>query len=181
MTLKPRLRKFVLTAHIIFAVGWLGGVTAFLALAIVGLTSQDAQLVQSVYLSMDLIARYVILPLSFAPLLLTGPLLSLGTPWGLFRHYWIVVKLLINILSAFVLVQHMRPISALAVAAAKTTVLSADLHGLQVEMVIASGAALVALLVATGLAVYKPRGMTSYGWRKQQKQRTVPPAVDAAT
>src|SRR5258707_6477464 len=127
MTLKPRLRRLVLTAHVTFAVGWLGAVAAFLVLAIAGLTSQDSQTVQSVYISMDLIARYIILPLSFAPLLLTGPLLSLATPCGVFRHYWILVKLLINILLTFILVQHMRPISALAVAAAKTTVFSADL------------------------------------------------------
>ena len=28
------------------------------------------------------------------------------------------------------------------------------------------------LLVAVTLSVYKPRGMTRYGWRKQQEQRT---------
>jgi membrane protein YdbS with pleckstrin-like domain len=170
MTLKPRLRRLVLTAHITFAVGWLGAVAAFLVLAIAGLTSQDPQVVQSVYISMDLIARYIILPLSFAPLLLTGPLLSLATPWGLFRHYWILVKLLINILSAFILVQHMRPIDALAVAA-KTTGINANFRGMQNEMVIASGAALLALLVATALAVIKPQGMTFYGWRKRQEER----------
>src|SRR5260221_4346892 len=171
MTLKPRLRRLVLTAHVTFAVGWLGAVAAFLVLAIAGLTSQDAQTVQSVYISMDLIARYVILPLSFAPLLLTGPLLSLATPWGLFRHYWILVKLLINILSTFILVQHMQPIDALAVAA-KTTWINANFRGMQNEMVIASVAALLALLVATALAVIKPRGITSYGWRKQEEERT---------
>ena len=180
MTLRPRLRRFVLTAHITFTVSWLGTVAAFLALAIAGLTSQDAQMVQSVYLSMNLIARFVIVPLSFAPLV-TGPILSLGTPWGLFRHYWILVKLVITILSTIILQVHMQPISLLASAAAKTTVFSANVHGLQVEMVVASGAALLALLVATALAVYKPRGVTPYGWRKQNEKRVVPPAVDAST
>jgi len=33
--------------------------------------------------------------------------------------------------------------------------------------------ALLVLLVATVLAVYKPRGMTRYGWRKQHEQRAV--------
>jgi hypothetical protein len=33
--------------------------------------------------------------------------------------------------------------------------------------------ALLVLLVATTLAVYKPRGMTPYGWRKQHEQRKV--------
>lgn len=169
MTLRPRLRRFVLTAHITFAVGWLGAVAAFLALAIVGLTSPDAQVVQAIYLTLGLIARLVIVPLSFAPLV-TGPILSLGTPWGLFRHYWILAKLLINTLSTLILLIHLQPISLLADAAAKTTVFGADLHGLQVEMVVASAAALLALLVATTLAVYKPRGMTPYGWRKQYEQ-----------
>src|SRR5215510_15810625 len=108
--MKPNLRKFVRTAHIIFTVGWLGAVAAFLVLAIVGLNSQDAQMVRAAYLALDPIARFVIVPLSFLPLLLTGPLLSLGTPWGLFRHYWILVKLVINILSILILVVHLRPI-----------------------------------------------------------------------
>jgi hypothetical protein len=172
MTMTPRLRKFALTAHVTFAVGWLGAVAAFLALAIAGLTSQDAQMVRSAYLAMELIARFVIVPLSFAPLL-TGPVLSLGTKWGLFRHYWILAKLLITILSTIIMQVHMQPISLLAGAASKTTVFSADLHGLQVQMVLASAAALLALLVATVLAVYKPRGMTAYGWRKQHEQRRV--------
>ncbi len=135
---------------------------------------------RAVYLAMVVIARFVIVPLSFAPLL-TGPVLSLGTPWGLFRHYWILAKLLITILSILILQIHMRPINLLADAAASTTVLSADLHGMQVQMVVASAAALLALLVTTGLAVYKPRGMTAYGWRKQYEQRPVLAATDAAT
>ena len=175
MTLTRSLRKLVLTAHITLAVGWLGAVAGFLALAVAGLTSQDAQTVRSAYLAMDVTARFVIVPLSFAPLL-TGPILSLGTHWGLFRHYWILAKLLITILSTIIMQVHLRPISLLAVAAAQATILNAELHGLQVQMVIASAAALAALLAATTLGVYKPRGFTPYGWRKQQEQRTVSPA-----
>jgi hypothetical protein len=171
MILTPALRKFMLTAHVTFAVGWLGAVAGFLVLAIAGLTSQDIQTVRSAYLAMDLIARFVIVPLSFAPLF-TGPVLSLGTPWGLFRHYWILIKLVITILSTIIMQLHMQPISHLAGAAAKTALFSADLHGMQVQMVVASAAALLALLVDTALAVYKPRGMTPYGWRKQYQEQT---------
>ena len=144
-----------------------GAVAGFLALAIANVTSQNDRRVRSAYLAMKLIARFVIVPLSFAPLL-TGPVLSLGTPWGLFRHYWILAKLLITILSTIIMQVHMQPISLLAGAAAKTTLFSADLHRMQVQMVVAFCAVLLALLVATTLAVYKPRGMTPYGWRKQQ-------------
>src|SRR5215207_577011 len=101
MIMAPRLRKFTLTAHVAFSVGWLGAVAGFLALAIAGLTSQDAQKVRAAYLAMELIARFVIVPLNLASLL-TGLVQSLGTKWGLFRHYWILVKLLITILSTIV-------------------------------------------------------------------------------
>src|SRR5258708_40238925 len=179
MTLTPRLRKLVLTAHIIFAVGWLGAVAAFLALAVAGLTSEDAEIGRSAYIAMGLIARVVIVPLSFAPLL-TGPALSLGTRWGLFRHYWILVKLLITLLCTLLMLVHVRPISFVAGAAAEKALSSADLHPLRVQLVAYAGAALLALLVTTALSVYKPRGVTPYGWRKQQEPRAAAPAAAGA-
>jgi hypothetical protein len=180
MTMSPRLRKFALTAHVTASVGWLGAVAGFLALAIAGLTSQDAQMVRAAYLAMDLITACVIVPLAFAALL-TGIISALGTKWGVFRYYWVVVKLLITMLSIIVLLVHTQPIRLLASVVAKTTVFSADLLGPQIQMVVASGATLVVLLVLIGLSIYKPPGMTPYGWRKQRAQRTGAPAVDAAT
>ena len=175
--MKLGLRKFVRTVHVTVTVGWLGAVAGFLALAIVGLTNQDSQVVSAAYISMDLIARLVIVPLSLIPLLLTGPILSLGTPWGLFRHYWIIIKLVINILSTIILLIHMQPISYLAQVASAGTLSHAD-RSLQVQMVVAAGAGLLALLAATALAVYKPRGMTTYGWRKQYQERAASPDID---
>lgn len=179
MALTSSLRKLVRTAHVIVTVGWLGAVASFFVLSIVGLTGQDVQVVRAVYIAMGLITWYIILPLSFIPLLITGPLLSLGTPWGLFRHYWILAKLLINVLSTLILLVHLQPISYLSRIATEGTLSSAN-DPVQIQMVVASGAALVALLVATGLAVYKPRGMTAYGWRKQYEERIQSPDVDAA-
>ena len=163
----PNLRKFALTAHITFSVGWLGAVAAFLALAIAGLTSADAQMVRSTYMAMDLTAWFVILPLSFASLL-TGIIQSLGTSWGLFRHYWVVIKLLIAVFATVVLLLHMKAISHIAGVAAETALSSVDLRGLRIQLVANAGAALLVLLVAVTLSVYKPRGMTRYGRRKQQ-------------
>ena len=140
---------------------------------------KQEELVRAAYLAMELRARFVIVPLSLAPLL-TGPILSLGTPWGLFRHHWILVKFLINILSTIILLVHMQPISYLSRVAAAGTISSAD-RGAQVQLVVAAGAGLLALLVATALAVYKPRGMTSYEWRQQYAERTMSPDVDAGT
>ena len=170
MTMTPRLRKFALTAHVTSSVGWLGAVAAFLALAIAGLTSRDAQIVRSAYLSMELTGWFVIVPFSLASLV-TGLVQSLGTTWGLFRHYWILAKLLISIFATILLLVHMQPVSHVASVAADTTLSSGDLRGLRIQLLADAGAALVVLLVATTLSVYKPQGRTPYG-RKQDEQRT---------
>jgi hypothetical protein len=97
----PRLRKLVLTAHITFSVGWFGAVAAFLALAIAGLTNRDVQMVRTAYAAMELTARFVIVPLAIASLL-SGIVQSLGTTWGLFRHYWVLAKLLLTTFATIV-------------------------------------------------------------------------------
>lgn len=160
----PRLRKLALTAHVTFSVGWLGAVGAFLALALAGLSSQDVQLVRAAYLTMDLTGWLVIVPLGLASLP-TGLVMSLGTDWGLFRHYWIVAKLLITVLATILLLVHMQPVGHLARVVAETTLAEGELAGLRIQLVADAGAALLALLAATALSVYKPRGMTRYGRR----------------
>jgi len=166
MIMSPGLRKFALTAHITFSIGWFGAVAAFLALSIAGLTSENIQMVRAAYLAMELTTWFVIVPLALASLL-TGVVSSLGTRWGLFQYYWVLVKLLVTVLSTLILLIHTPPISLLAGAATKTVVFSAELQKAQLQMVIASGAALVVLLIITALSVYKPRGLTRYGQRKQ--------------
>jgi hypothetical protein len=175
MTMTPRLRKLALTAHVASSVGWLGAVAGFLALAVAGLTSQDAQLVRAVYLTMEVTGWFVLVPLALASLL-TGLVQSLGTTWGLFRHYWVLFKLLINVFATVVLLLYMPTLGSLADAAAEATSSGDDLGVLSSPSpALHAGAALLLLLVATTLAVYKPRGMTPYGQRRQHERRTVSP------
>jgi hypothetical protein len=172
MTMTPRLRKFALTAHVTTSVGWLGAVAGVLALAVTGLTSQDARLVRGVYLAMEATGWFVLVPLSVASLL-TGLVQSLGTTWGLFRHYWVVFKLVINVFATIVLLLYMQTLDHFAGVAAATTFSNDHLRALRSPSpVLHAGAALLLLLVATTLAVYKPRGMTPYGQRKE-RERTV--------
>ena len=168
MTMTPRLRKFTLTAHVTSSVGWLGAVVAFLALAVAGLTSRDAQLVRAVYLVAEPITRFVLVPLALASLL-TGIVQSLGTTWGLFRYYWVLFKLVLNILATVVLLMYTRTVSYFADVAAQS---SGDLAELRSpSFVLHSSGGLLVLLTATVLGVYKPRGMTRYGQRKQYEHR----------
>ncbi len=168
MIMPPRLRKFALTAHVTSSVGWLGAVVVFLALAVVGLTSQDAQTVRGAYLVMEPAAWFVLVPLAFASLL-TGIVQSLGTTWGLFRHYWVLFKFLITVFTTIVLLVYMETFSFMAGVAADP---SADLGVVRnASPGLHAALGLLVLLVATVLAVYKPRGMTRYGRRKQQEER----------
>ena len=168
MTMTPGVRKFALTTHVTSSVGWLGAVGAFLALAIAGLGSQDAQIVRAAYLAMHLTTWFVIVPLCLAALL-TGIVQSLGTTWGLFRHYWIVTKLLLTVLATIILLVHTQPIDRVAAVAAQTTLAAGDLRQLRVQLVGDACAALFVLLVTTTLSVCKPWGVTPYGLRMQNE------------
>ena len=175
MSMTPRVRKFALTAHVTSSVGSLGAVAAFLALAVTGLISQDPLMAGAAYMAMGLTAWFVIVPLVLASLV-TGLVQSLGTTWGLFRHYWVLAKLLLTVLVAIVLLLQMGIIVYVAGAAAETTLSGADLRELRNSLVVHAAGGLVVLLAAATLSVYKPRGMTRYGWRKQHEERTTPVA-----
>jgi hypothetical protein len=114
---------------------------------------------------------FVIVPLSLAALL-TGLVQSLGTTWGLFRHYWIATKLLLTVLATIILLVHTQPIDRVAAVAAQTTLAIGDLRQLRIQLVGDACAALFVLLVTTTLSVYKPWGMTSYGLRKENELTT---------
>ena len=166
MTLKPRTRKLVLTAHVASSVGWLGAVVTFLALALAGLTSESGDTVRAVYLAMESIGWFVLVPLSFASLL-TGLVQSLGSAWGLFRHYWVVFKLLINVAASVVLLLYMETLDHFArVAAVASTTPDVPDALRSPSPLIHAALALLLLLVATVLAVYKPRGVTPWGQRR---------------
>lgn len=172
MTMTIGVRKFALTVHVTSSVGLLGSIAAFLALAVTGLIRQDAQTVRAACLAMELIARFVIVPLAFASLL-TGLIQSLGTPWGLFRHYWVVVKLLLTVFATAVLLVKMELIGYAARPAAETTLSPADLRAAGIQLVVHAAGGLLVLLVPAVLSVYKPPGVTRYGRREQYEQEAL--------
>ena len=167
--MKPNTRKFALTAHITSSVGWLGAVVAYLALAIGGLISNDSHMVRAAYLSMELIGWFVIVPFSLATLL-AGLVESFGTPWGLFRHWWVLVKFLLTTVATIVLLQHMQAITRMSGVAADMTLSATDFRALRIQLVVHAAGGLLVLLAATVLSVYKPWGMTPYGLRKQRER-----------
>ena len=158
----PATRKLMLTAHVGSAVGWLGAVTSFFALSIVGVTSANAQAVRASYIAMNLIGQFIIVPLSLFAMI-SGLVQALGTHWGLMRYYWVLTKFALTVAAATLLLLH----QFTAVAEAARTIGTAgglpDPGSLGTQLLVDSGAAVVLLLVTTTLSVYKPWGLTRYG------------------
>lgn len=158
MIMTSRIRKLALTAHIVFSVGWLGAIIPYLALAIAGLTNGDAQMARAAFFSMEVIGWFVIAPFSLAALL-SGLVQSLGTQWGLFRHWWILAKFLLTIFAVFVLLRHMQDVSRVVRLAKETSLATANFRP---ELIHSAGGLLV-VIAAMMLSVLKPWGTTPYG------------------
>ena len=165
--MRPRLRRFALTVHVVSSVGLLGAVVAFLALAIVGVASRNAS-TAGLYASMETIGWLVIVPFGFAALL-SGVVQSLCTEWGLFRHYWVLCKFVLTIGATILLLLHMGVVDRAANIAAGRIPFDANVHSLQTRLVFDAGLAIMVLFVTTALSIYKPWGMTAYGRRQQQR------------
>lgn len=168
MTMTPRLSKFVLTSHITFSVGWLGAVAVFLALAITGLTSHDIQLARSCCLAMELSAWFVIVPFCLTSLF-TGVVQAIWTKWGLFKHYWIIVKLFLTVASTVLLLLHMQPISYLAGVAADSSFSNSQQSGQLIDLIAKAGATTLVLIAITTISVYKPWGEIQLTKRKNNQ------------
>ncbi len=162
MRLAPGPRKLCLVLHIGTSVGWLGGVAATLALSGTALLADDVGTARSSYSAIESIAWWVLVPLSLGSLG-TGLVQAAGSRWGVFQHYWVIVKLVINVLASGVLLLYMQTLERLAS--------STPNHG-DPSPLLHSGAALILLIVALILSVYKPRGLTRYGWRKAARRAT---------
>lgn len=174
MMMKPGIRKFALSAHLTFSIGWIGAVLMYLALGVAAATSENVHTVRAAWTAMELTGWYVIVPLALASLL-TGLLMALATKWGLFQHYWVSISFVLTLFSTVVLLLHMPDVTAMAAAAqtAEGTALEAlggDLGH--------PGIGLVILLAVQVLNLYKPRGLTRYGWRKQ---RAAPNSAETRT
>jgi hypothetical protein len=174
MIMPSALRKTVLVTHVATSVGWLGALAGYLALDITTAVNTNTSIVRSAYIGMDLIVRYAIVPLALASVII-GVINALGTPWGLFRHYWVLVKLVLTLAATGVLLHEAGSVAYLADLAA-----TSDDPRLLSSTLPHSIGGMIVLTTTLILSVFKPRGLTRYGWRKQQKTRTpAAPVVQA--
>jgi hypothetical protein len=134
---KPQVRRVLLVAHLVSSIALMGHLLVVIALgmAIEGDPSLGAAPILTVY-------RESITPAFGGGLslvsLITGVALGLVTKWGVFRHFWVVAKMVLLVV----------------------TVATGIALGPSVSVATAQFAM---LLAATVLSVYKPRRRQSYG------------------
>ena len=139
------MRKLVLTVHVVTAVGWLGVDLVMLTFGIAGLAGADPNLV---YPAQSLIGRVLFTPLS-AVVWLVGVLNALLTPWGLVKHWWVVVKLAVTTLMLFL-------VTFLLFPQLSTGVIPEGPD--RINRVVAPAVSTSLMIFATVLSTYKPWG-----------------------
>jgi hypothetical protein len=169
MLMSPGMRKLALATHLSVSVGWIGAVASYLVLDVTVAISQDPPTVRAAWIGMHLIVSWAILPLAIASLV-TGLIMALGTKWGLIRHWWVVISFLLTVIATLVLLPEVGVIAALTATAVDPATSADQLLALPGTLPHSVGGLLV-LLVVQVLNVYKPPGLTRYGWRRQQEER----------
>jgi hypothetical protein len=167
MQMAPAIRRLALTLHVVCSMGWIGAAGAYLVLAAAAGTSQQVLTVRAAWIGMQLTGWYVIVPLGCLAFL-TGLVMSLGTSWGLLRHYWVLIAFLLTTLALAVLLLHMPTVTRAAdLARSADDAAAATLGGDAVHPALGVGV----LVVVAALNIHKPRGLTSFGQRRQADKR----------
>jgi hypothetical protein len=137
--------------HLVTAVGMVGVSIVLVVLGVAGLRGTDPA---TVYPAMHLVAMGALTPLVVAALA-TGVLQALLTGYGLVRTWWVTVKLAITV--AFTGVALLVAVPGLARAAEAATSPGQEVAvAQQVVSTVTPSAAMLLLLLAAGLGVFRP-------------------------
>jgi uncharacterized membrane protein len=161
VALPPKLRKLVLTVHVITSVAWIGGSACLLVLGLTGLLAADHEVQKAAYVADGALGTWVARPVSVLAFA-SGVLISVGTRWGLVRYWWVLISLIATaIMTAavvFLLTPRLTRAAENALAAPAGTDIVDAVGPDAASLVAAPSVALVALSLVTALNVYKPWG-----------------------
>jgi len=176
--LTVRQRKWLVVAHVLFVVAWLGA--AFCSL-VLGIAASSMGNMHTAYIALDILDKAVIRPFALGTLI-TGVLLSVFTHWGLFRFYWIIVKevlaLSVMLLGFFLVSQWLE--EAVTQTLTQHNILATN----HLTLLIFIALHIVALTAAQIISIWKPWGqrkrmgkpLPAEQKKSQSKQTAVEPA-----
>jgi hypothetical protein len=156
VTLGPRGARVLKVVHLALTGVWLGCVVALFPSAF-GADIHDAQSVRLTYLHLRSIAWNVI-GWGGIGSLATGLAIGVFTPWGVFRHRWVIAKLLLTVYAImfgmFFVERHMLAGLALLESGSGSAVLFSHHHRWFLTGLLAQAIAFTTIIA---VAVFKPR------------------------
>ncbi|MBO2445849.1 hypothetical protein J4573_01985 [Actinomadura barringtoniae] len=156
----PRLRRGTrrvwLVLHVGFSVGWLGLSLAMSLLAIAGATADGHAVRHGAYELMHVFDLAIVIP-SVLLSIITGLVVSLGTKWGLIKHWWVLIKFVISLVIPAIATVESSWIEELQ---RRTRDPAGEPGGLGVALVVCMLVYLALLWTAVALSVVKPGGKT---------------------
>jgi hypothetical protein len=159
--LRPKPRKALAAAHAVSAASWIGVAVTFVAMSVVAMSTNDIHTAAVTY---ELMATFdvTLLPWTNFATLLTGIALSMTTKWGLIRYYWVAAKIAIAVgilVRAFgFLHDNLERAGHEAAALVTTGGTVADVSGSADVVLWGFGCAMLSLVGALLLSLYKPGG-----------------------
>jgi hypothetical protein len=168
--LSRRPRQALLAVHVITSAAWLGIAVMFVALSVLALRAANVRDAQTIYETMAFFDQ-TMLPIANMAATTTGFALGVTTKWGIVRHWWVVIKVVISFAVLGIAFGFLH--DALERSASQAADLAAV--GGTVADITSSGQvvlggfvlALVSLVGAMLLSLYKPRGVTPWGRRSE--------------
>ena len=155
--LGPRARKLTLTLHLLAAGAWVGVDVVVAVLVFVGWFADDPARRGTAY---QALGWFVIWPMFTAGLvcLASGVLLGLGSKWGLVRYWWVLAKLVLNLVLTSLVLLALRPMMPDTVEHGRALAAGVPSDFDAATLFFPPVVSLVALTTATALAVFKPWG-----------------------
>jgi hypothetical protein len=114
-----RWRQLTVWLHVLTSAGWMAQAMTLCVLLAVGLTAEDPSVRDSAT-SMSLVLDDRLLgPMADASAF-TGIMLAAATPWGFFRHWWVLTKFAITVVQLYIGIFLLSPVLQHSVAAGPT-------------------------------------------------------------
>lgn len=165
--LRRPARRATLVVHVAASAGWLGLTLGLVALAAAAITTDSAPTIEASVRSMKVFTDWLVLPLAFLTLL-SGVLLSLGTPWGLAQHRWVYTKFWLTLVTVTASTFALRP----GVNDAAATVSAGEQLASSTDLIAGPIVSMSAYLFMMVISVLKPWGLTRRGRRLRAAHRT---------
>jgi hypothetical protein len=96
MPVRKVARQWLLFAHVVISLGWMGAGAANVVLAVTAGMTSSSETRRACYQLINRLDFALVIPLAFGTLA-SGVVISLATKWGLFRYWWVLVKLVLTL------------------------------------------------------------------------------------